>query len=175
METTPSSELVTSYHEAGHVVACHVQGGSSQIECVSVRPDETNAGRTFAEAPWTVYGEDDDWLSKEIVALFAGWAAASLIVSEEEAAEGCGGDDEQAAAWLAKLPTGAEQRLREQAKVLTVEHRTIIERISRELMDHESLDDAEIDICFEIEAGEATERDLAVYRAHRLHLVRLGP
>jgi hypothetical protein len=165
----------TAIHEAGHAVAQYVLGIDTGM--VSVLPQPGSLGRSTGDEAYSLNRQKkvgDEWrvddveVKKDIIVLFAGYAAQVRWepAVAKEAKLGSATDDRQANDLLECHLGLDEDLLREEAAVLLGKDWLGVVLVARELLVWKELDDLELEHLIELSRGdEGSLMALARYRA----------
>ena len=162
-----------AYHEAAHAVAYTRFGSGCGLVTIVENLDENSAGSTTSMECTDHDSIDDTAVTRHVIALLAGYVAgvehdASV---EEVAALGARSDFEKAKELLRR--SGLRQDLRPwlvEARQFVRKEWPAIEMIARELLEVNSLDDAEVDCILDIVDGNT--ESLAHLAQHRVLMGR---
>ncbi len=156
----------TAIHEAGHGVAAAVQGLATHA--LTVEPDEDYLGARRAPNPTYGYYDDSHAARRrrvraEVVAYYAGLAAEHVLLGRPFPLNGdqpqCGAQSDFAEAWALLLTVSVrgasfagddaydrvDDRLRQQALKLMVQHRMTVERLARALLEAGTLSGQDVE------------------------------
>lgn len=157
-------------HKAGHAVAHTRLFGDSwrPREKLTIEPGEHGGRRVAEELTQVGAGESLGEMFREFehdaIYACAGFAAVLVAGYSTPDAEGGCGSDFAAAARVSDLPL---DEIKSKAVALLEQPQNVaaVARLSRELLDHRTLDPIEVEMIIDVSDGLATEADLARCRA----------
>jgi hypothetical protein len=161
----------TAYHEAGHAVADMRFGFGCGRVTIIANPEENSAGTELSMDYGDADDHDEATTKNHVIVLLAGHEALVEhdATATEDAALGASADFEEAKGLLRRI--GLEEDLRPwlvQARNFVRKEWQAIEVLARELLEVNTLDDAEVECILAFVDGDAEAvAQLAAYRAIR--------
>lgn len=156
----------TAVHESGHAVA-NVRLEISQTRA-SIIPNEKQEYRGRCEVFEGCTNQED--AEDHILSVLAGYA--SLIacgLPESQASEGCGSDFEEAERLIRNYELGDLDTWKSKAVKLmsSSTNQAAVERVAKELLERDEIDNDDIGICVEIADGKSNEEDYERFKMMR--------